>query len=103
MDSYLIEFRFHGYAKKYLKQTIYEVSIKFRVQGAAKKKVVPHITMFGPFTTNDERKVVSTLLSVSRKHHLMSFKLKGFSNFDNRVIFMDIIPSKELTNFILTS
>ncbi len=99
MAHYLIQFRFQGYAKQFLKQTIYEVGKKFRVWGATKKKVVPHITLFGPFTTNDERKVVSTFLAVSKKYHLMSFKLKGFDNFDNRVIFVDITPSEELKRF----
>jgi len=82
MIHYLIEFRFHGYAKKFLKQTIYEVGKKFRVRGVTKKRVVPHITMFGPFQTNNERKVVSEFLSVCKKHNLISFKLKGFRNFD---------------------
>ena len=35
MARYIIEFRFHGYAKKFLKQTIYEVGIKFRVRGVS--------------------------------------------------------------------
>lgn len=56
-------------------------------------------TIFGPFTTIDERKVVSTFLTISKKHHLIPFKLKGFGNFGNRVIFVDIIPSEELKKF----
>lgn len=99
MTHYLIEFRFHGYAKKFLKQTIYEVGKKFRVRGVTKKRVVPHITMFGPFQTNNERKVISEFLSVCKKHNLISFKLKGFGNFDNKVIFVEVIPSEELNNF----
>lgn len=99
MAHYLIEFRFSGYAKKYLKNTIYEVGKKFRVKGVTSKHVVPHITMFGPFTTNDQRKVVSAFLSVSRKHNLIPFKLKGFGNFENRVIFVDVIPSEELKRY----
>ena len=81
MAHYLIEFRFSGYAKKYLKQNIFEVSKKFRVNGVTNKHVVPHITMFGPFNTNNEHKVISTFLDVCKKHSLISFQLKGFGNF----------------------
>jgi len=43
-NHYLIEFRFHGYAKKYLKRLIFGVSKKFKVKGVTRKRVVPHIT-----------------------------------------------------------
>jgi len=99
MANYLIEFRFSGYAKKYLKQTIFEVSKKFKVKGALNKHVVPHITMFGPFNTNNEWKVVSTFHKICKKHTLIPFELKGFGNFHNRVIFVEIIPSNELKLF----
>jgi 2'-5' RNA ligase len=99
MAHYLIEVRFSGYAKKYLKETIYEVSRKFRVKGVTHKHVVPHMTMFGPFTTNDQKKVIASFLSVCKRHNLISFQLKGFGNFENRVIFADVIPSEELRKF----
>jgi 2'-5' RNA ligase len=99
MAQYLIEFRFSGYAKKYLKRTIFEVAKKFRVKGVTKKKVVPHITMFGPFNTDDESKVISTFFDVCKKHKLMSFQLKGFGSFHNRVIYAEIISSPELKDF----
>ncbi|MBL7169907.1 MAG: 2'-5' RNA ligase family protein [Candidatus Aenigmarchaeota archaeon] len=99
MNNYLMEFRFQGYAKRFLKQTIYEVSRKFKVEGVTKKRVVPHITLFGPFRTNHEDKIVSTFLSVSKRYHSISFKLGNFSNFDNKVIFVNIVPSEELIKY----
>lgn len=97
MTPYLIEFRFSGFGKKYLKQVIYEVGRKFRVKGVTNKRVVPHITMFGPFNTNNEQKVVSKFIEICEKHQLIKFKLKGFGCFKNtKVIFADIIPSEEL-------
>jgi 2'-5' RNA ligase len=96
MNNYLIEFRFQGYAKKYLKRTIFEVGKKFRVKGVTGKHVVPHITLFGPFSTRDEKKLVETFHRILKKHNLYHFNLKGFSNFEKRVIFIDILPSKEL-------
>jgi hypothetical protein len=54
---YLIEFRFHGYAKN----LIYDVARKFNVKGVTENRAVPHISLFGPFQTNDERRLVSDI------------------------------------------
>lgn len=99
MNHYLIEFRFQGYAKKYLKRVIFDVGKRFNVKGVTRNHVVPHITLFGPFNTNSEKKVVNALLSVCENYNLMSFKLKGFGNFENRVVFVDVLPSDELKKF----
>lgn len=99
MAHYLIEFRFHGYAKRYSRSLIYEVARKFRVSGVTKKRAVPHITLFGPFTTRNERKIVSEVVNIGRKHFLVPFKVKGFNSFDNninKVIYIDIEPSQEM-------
>lgn len=99
MKHYLIEFRFHGYARKYAKRLSFDVAKKFRVRGVARKKVVPHITMFGPFTTRNERKMISEVANVAKKYTLVPFTIKGFNYFDNpsnKVIYLDIDPSGEL-------
>ena len=99
MAHYIIEFRFHGYAKKYTKRLIYEVARKFGIKGVTRKKVVPHITLFGPFTTRYEKKMVSEVINVAKKYTLVPFKVKGFNFFDNttnKVIYLDIEPCEEL-------
>lgn len=95
---YLIEFRLSGYAKKYLKDLIFEVSRNFRVRGVtARKNVVPHITLFGPFTTKKEKEMVRRVVSVVRKYYLVPFKFQGFGNFkENHVIFLNVKPSAML-------
>jgi len=96
---YLIEFRFRGYAKRYAKNLIYDVAREFNVKGVTRKKPVPHITLYGPFQTNDERKLVSEIFSIGRKYELVPFRVKGFDFFDNKqnkVIYLDIEPSEEL-------
>ena len=96
---YLIEFRFHGYAKRYAKNLIYDVAKKFKVNGVTQKRAVPHISLFGPFQTNDERRLVSEIISVGQKYDLVHFMVKGFDFFDNKqnkVIYIDIEPSEEL-------
>src|SRR5665648_273745 len=99
MAVYLIEFRFHGYAKKYARTLIYDIARKFNVDGVTKKRAVPHITLFGPFTTRNERQVVSTVASIGQKFGLVPFSLKDFNYFNkktNKVIYLDIEPSHEL-------
>jgi 2'-5' RNA ligase/predicted nucleic acid binding AN1-type Zn finger protein len=98
--SYLIELRFQGYAKKYLKNLIFDVSKKFKVSGVTRKHVVPHITLFGPFNTAKEYEMISKIVSVCEKYQneLIYFKLKGFSRIENKVIYVDVEPSEELEN-----
>ncbi len=98
MVHYLIEFRFHGYAKKHAKSLIHEVARKFRVRGVIKNRAVPHITLFGPFTTRHEEKMVSEVVNVGREFSLVPFIVKGFNYFDkeHKVIYIDIDPSTKL-------
>ena len=99
MPQYLIEFRFQGYARKYLKKSIFDVARRFRVKGVTRRRPVPHITLVGPFETRDIKRVIRDVESVAKKYNLVNFKLKGFGYFNNpggRVIYVDIEPSKEL-------
>jgi len=99
MVHYIIEFRFHGYTNKYAERLIYEVAGKFRIKGITRKKAVPHITLFGPFTTSYEKKMVSEVVNIAEKYTLVPFKVKGFNfvdNATNKVIYLDTEPSEEL-------
>lgn len=99
MTYYLVEFRFHGYAKRYAKHLIYDVAKKYRVRGVTKKRAVPHITLFGPFKTRYSRKAVAAIVEVAKQYTLVPFRVTGFDYFDNpgnKVIYLDIEPSKEL-------
>lgn len=98
MANFLIELRMHGYAKEYAKDVVYSVAKKFRVRGVTRKKVVPHISLYGPGRTDDMRKVISAVKKVGHKYSLVPFKVKGFGYFDKtpKVIYFDISPSQEL-------
>ena len=99
MPQYLIEFRFHGYAKKYLKRSIFDVARRFRVKGVTRKRPVPHITLVGPFETREIKRVIADVKNVAKKYNLVNFKVIGFGYFNNpggKVIYADIKPSKEL-------
>ena len=99
MANYLIEFRLHGYAKKYIKGLIYEVARKFRVRGVTRKRPVPHISLFGPFTTRYEKRMIVEVTNVGMKYFLVPFRVKGFNYFDNetnKTIYIDIGSSEKL-------
>lgn len=93
MTSYLIEFRFSGYAKEAIKELKHSISRTF---GVTRQKIVPHITLVGPLRTFDEQLLVETVREVCKKYDLVKFKLDGFDNFENRVIYVRIKPSEEL-------
>jgi|SRR3989344_5746555 len=100
-SSYFIEFRFQGYAKKYSKRVIWNVSKKFKVKGVTGKRVVPHISLYGPFTTTREKLMVSTFVDALSKYQLVPFRVKGFNYFNNttnKVIYLDIEPSERLVS-----
>ncbi|MFY9301287.1 MAG: 2'-5' RNA ligase family protein [Candidatus Nitrosotenuis sp.] len=92
-SSYLIEFRFSGYAKETIKELKSSISRTF---GVSRQKIVPHITLVGPLRTFDEKRLVDTVKDVCKKYELVKFKLDGFDNFENRVIYVRIKPSDEL-------
>lgn len=97
MVHYLIEFRFHGKAKYKIKNLIGVVNKKFRTKI---KRVVPHITLVGPFYTRDENKLIKYFNRLCSKKPLMGFVVGGFYTFeDNRVVFLGVDPSNELNEF----
>lgn len=91
--SYLIEFRFSGYAKETIKELKNNISRRFHV---TRKKIVPHITLVGPLRIGDEEILIDIVNEVCKKYELVKFKLDGFDNFENRVIYVKIKPSEEL-------
>lgn len=97
MVHYLIEFRFHGKAKHEIKKLVYEINRKFRL---GYKRAIPHITLAGPFYTNDEKRLIGDFNRLCTKNPLMNFEIDGFSAFENsKVVFLDVKPSKELDEF----
>jgi calcineurin-like phosphoesterase family protein/2'-5' RNA ligase len=95
MTEYLIEFRFSGYAKEAIKKLKECISKNLHV---TKWKIVPHITLVGPLYTYDVKLLIDTVRDVCNKYELVKFKLDGFDNFENRVIYVKIKPSEELKN-----
>ena len=70
MPHYLIEIRLYGPAKRYLKGLIWDVAKRFRVTGAIRRRPVPHITLVGPFITNQINEVVREVEAVGKNFNL---------------------------------
>ncbi len=98
MTHYLIEFRFSGYAKQSIKELKSNITKNF---GVTRRKIVPHITLAGPLSTRDEKRLVKEIVDVCKKYNLVKFKIDGIDNFENRVIYVRIKPSEELKNLRL--
>jgi len=94
---YLIEVRTGGEVKQDLQNVIYDVADRFDVQGAAKPRAVPHITLFGPYNTDRGREVKETVQDVLSGFDVVPYRIEGFGRFpENKVIYAKVIPSPEL-------
>ncbi|MFH1827889.1 MAG: 2'-5' RNA ligase family protein, partial [Nanoarchaeota archaeon] len=81
-----------------MKQLIWEINRKFHL--FPKYRPVPHVSLAGPFTTNDSRRLVSDFKSLCEKQDLMNFTVEGFGTFENNgVVFININPDKKLDEF----
>ena len=95
MSKYLIEFRFHGYTKKKIRE-LRETIAKNHGAQIGKRKEVPHITLVGPCRTKDGKKLIREVQSVVEKHDIVPFRLDGFGMFEGRAVYVKIAPSSEL-------
>lgn len=96
-SNYLIEYRFQGSYKHKIREMIFHLTNKFQLHYAQPKRPVPHITLVGGFTTNDERQLVKDFVTCCTATPLCKFTVNGFGYFDNtRVVFIDIKPDEKL-------
>jgi len=101
-ESFLVEFRLRGYAKKYAEWASEHVLQKAKslgIRNLSGSKFVSHITLFGGARTSNWRWLAGEIERISRKYTLVPLKIKGISNFDNRnkqIIYLDVDPSTEL-------
>jgi len=100
LQNYLIEGRIHGFAKRYARSLIRDIEKRFRVQGAVKYRPVPHLTLAGPFTTNNIDCVVNEINNIGETFEPVKFTINGFGHMDDannrKVIYLKIVPSEEL-------
>ncbi len=69
-----------------------EVFEKF---GAKSSKLPAHFTIKAPFEADDISDLDYLLKDFSNTHNAVSYKIKNYDHFDNRVVYMDVKMSKE--------
>ena len=95
-SPYLVEVRTGGEVKDHLRKIIYDVADRFDVQGAARPRAVPHITLFGPYNTDRGRDVKQTLTAILSDFDVVPYRIAGFDAFEeNNVIYANVVPSPE--------
>lgn len=86
-----------GEIKHQLREIIYDVADRFNVRGAADPRAVPHITLYGPYNTDQGTAVKDTLTSLYSRYDIVPFRIDGFDKFpENNVIYAKVVPSEEL-------
>lgn len=98
--QYIIEFRFQGKAKYEMKKIIYDLDRRFNLRHTIKKRPIPHVTIVAPFYTKNQKRLVNDFNNICKILPLINFKIGGYGSFDkSKVIYINIIPSKELIQF----
>ena len=72
-----------------LRKDIFE---KFKAKSS---KLPAYFTIKSPFESEDISELESTLSKFTESHSSAPYKIKGYSNFDNRVIFMKVLMSQD--------
>jgi 2'-5' RNA ligase len=97
-DTYFIEYRFVGKSKQEIRKLVSHVNRKFHLKN--NKKIYPHITLFGSFSTFNERKLIHDFNYICSQHSKLKFKIDGYDAFANsKVVYLKIIPNKNLSDF----
>lgn len=98
MTRYLIDIRMMGSVKKQIRTLSNHLREKF---DPGNKLVTPHITLAGPFSTDDEEKLVDDFTQVcTGQNTVPKYEVGGYGFFNNtRVVYVTITPDKTLKQF----
>ena len=98
MTRYLIDIRMMGSVKQQIRTLSDHLEEKFRI---GNRLVVPHITLAGPFSTENEEKLIADFTRVcTSQREIPHYELGGYGFFDDsRVVFVTITPDNTLKQF----
>lgn len=106
-DSYLLEYRYSGYPRKYILDRYFELKRAYKITHP-KYHYVPHITLVGPITTSHEKELILKIQEIIFKnaHHFHEpGNLVGTGKYitfdtgtDGQVLAIKVKPSKSLIN-----
>jgi len=98
MTRYLIDIRMMGSVKHQISTLSNQLAEKF---SPGNKLVVPHITLAGPFSTDNEEQLVEDFTRVcTSQQQVPKYEVGGYGFFDKtRVVFVTITPDETLKQF----
>jgi 2'-5' RNA ligase len=98
MTRYMIDIRLMGSVKHQIRTLSDHLQEKF---SPGNKLVTPHITLAGPFSTDNEEKLVEDFTRVcTDQQEIPKYELGGYGFFDDtRVVFVTITPDETLKQF----
>jgi 2'-5' RNA ligase len=98
MTRYLIDIRLMGSVRHQIRLLSDQLAEKFN---PVNKLVVPHITLAGPFSTDNEQKLVEDFTRVcTDQKAIPNYEVGGYGFFDDsRAIFVTITPDNTLKQF----
>ncbi len=93
MTRYLIDIRLMGPVKEQIHALGAELEEKFGV-----RRVIPHITLAGPFSTEEEDRLIADFTRIcSSQHAIPRYDVGGYGFFDEtRVVYVTITPDTNL-------
>ena len=97
MTRYLIDIRLMGPVRKQIRALSSDLQETFGLE----KMTVPHITLAGPFSTDDEERLISDFTRVcAAQESVPKYDVGGYGSFDaTRVIYVTITPDENLKQF----
>jgi 2'-5' RNA ligase len=98
MTHYLIDIRMMGSLKHQIRDLRNLLQEKFNL---GEKLVVPHITLAGPFSTQNEKKLIEDFTrTCTHQKTIPKYEVGGYGFFeDTRVVFVTITPDETLKQF----
>lgn len=93
---FLIEIRPDQEVKEYLRDIIHDIQSRFDVHAMASGHVVPHLSLFGPFSADGYGPVLSAIRSACESHCSVPYRLEGFGHFRRDTIYVDVATSPAL-------
>jgi 2'-5' RNA ligase len=98
MTRYLIDIRLMGSVRHQIRNLSNQLSEKFN---PGDKRVIPHITLAGPFSTSNEKKLIEDFTRVcTNQKKIPKYEVGGFGFFDDsKVVFVTITPDETLKQF----
>jgi 2'-5' RNA ligase len=96
MMEYFIVSLIKGRAKRYHEDLRKIVAKRFDVPFVVRRRVPSHITLKYHFKTKNIKPIEDVLEEFCKYHWAAKYQLKGFGSFRKNVVFMEVLPSKQM-------